>query len=45
MKNKRNNHISKIISKRHNIFTENLAIFFSNTGKTGNVPELEFDIF
>ena len=45
MKNKRNNHISKIISKRHNIFTENLAIFFSNTGKTGKGPELEFDIF
>ena len=45
MKNKRNNHISKIISKRHNIFTENLAIFFSNAGKTGKVPEFEFGIF
>ena len=34
-----------IMSKLHSIFTENFAIFFSNAGKTGSVPEFEFDIF
>ena len=31
--------------KRHDTFTENFTIFFSNAGKTVNVPELEFDKF
>ena len=31
------------MSKSHGIFTENSAIFCSNAGKTGNVPEFEFD--
>ena len=34
-----------IMSKRHGIFTENFTIFFSKAGKTGSVPEFEFDIF
>ena len=34
MKNKRIDHISKIMSKRHGNFTENFTIFFSNAGKT-----------
>ena len=33
MKNKRIDHISKIMSKRHGIFTENFTIFFSNAEK------------
>ena len=37
--------ISNIISKCHGIFTENFTIFFSNAGKTGNVPEFKFDNF
>ena len=37
MKNKRSDHISN--STRHAIFTGNFNIFFSNAGKTGNVPE------
>ena len=37
MKNKRIDHISKILSKRYDIFTENFTIFFSNAGKTVNV--------
>ena len=45
MKNKRIVHISKIMSKRHDIFTENFTIFFLNAGKTLNVPEFEFDKF
>ena len=45
MKNKRIDHISKIMSKRHYIFTENFTIFFSNAGKTTNFPEFEFDKF
>ena len=45
MKNKRIHHVSKIMLKRHDIFTENFTIFFSNAGKTVNVPELEFDKF
>ena len=45
MKNKGIHHISKIMLKRHYIFTENFATFFSNAGKTANVPEFEFDIF
>ena len=31
--------------KRHCIFIENLTMYFSNAGKTGNMPELEFDKF
>ena len=45
MKNNRINHISKIMSKRHNIFTEIFTIFFSNAAKTVNVPESELDKF
>ena len=41
MKNKRIVHISKIMSKRHDIFTENFTIFFLNAGKTLNVPEFD----
>ena len=43
MKNKRIDHISKIVSKRHDIFTENFTILSSNAGKTLNVSEFEFD--
>ena len=43
MKNKRIDHISNIMSKHHGIFTENFTIFFSNAGKTGNLPEFEFE--
>ena len=43
MKNKRIDHISKIMAKRHGIFSENFTTFFSNAAKTGNVPEFEFD--
>ena len=42
MKSKRIDHIIKIISKRHGIFTKNYIIFFSNEGKTGNASEFEF---
>ena len=42
MRNKRIDHISNIMPKRHGIFTENLH-FFSSAGKTRNVPEFEFD--
>ena len=45
MKNKRIDHISKIMSKRHDIFTENFTIFFPNAGKTVNMPEFDFDKF
>ena len=45
MKNKRIDHRSKIMLKRLDIFTENFTIFFSNTGKTVNVPEFGFDKF
>ena len=34
----------KIMSKRDGIFTENITLFL-NAGKTGNVPEFEFDKF
>ena len=34
------------MSKSQSIFTETLlTIFFSDTGKTGNVPEFEVDKF
>ena len=36
MKNKRIDHIIKIISKHHGIFTENITIYFSNAGKMGS---------
>ena len=41
MTNKRNDHVSNIILKCHDIFTENFTIFFFflNAGKIGNVPE------
>ena len=43
MNSKQFDHVSIIMSKRHDIFTENFTIFFSNAGKTVNVPEFEFD--
>ena len=42
MKNKRIDHISKITSKCHGIFSENFTMIFSNAGKTGNVLESNF---
>ena len=39
MKNKRIDLI------RHDIFTQNYTIFFSNAGKTGKVTEFEFSKF
>ena len=45
MKSKWIDHISKIMSKCHDIFTENFTIIFSNAGKTVNVLEFEFDKF
>ena len=42
MENKRIDHISKIMAKHHDIFTGNFTIYFSNAGKTVNVPEFEF---
>ena len=33
------------MSKSNGVFTENFTIFFSNTGKTGNVSEFAFDKF
>ena len=45
MKNKWIDHVSQIMLKRQDIFTENFTIFFSNAGKTVNVPEFEFDKF
>ena len=45
MKNKRIDHISKIMSTRHSIFTENFPMFFSNAGKTEDVLEFEFHKF
>ena len=48
MKNKEIDHISKIMSKSHGIFTENFTVFwgfFSNGGETRSVLETEFDKF
>ena len=45
MKNRPIDYISNIMPKHHGIFTENFTIFFSNAGKTKNVPEFEFDKF
>ena len=39
MKNKRLDHISKIMLKRHIIFTKNYTTSFSNARKTRNVPD------
>ena len=33
MKNKRTDHISNIMSKRHGSFLKNFTVFFSNAGK------------
>lgn len=41
MKTKQNHHKSKIMSKYHNTFIENLTIFLPSVGKTEN--EKEFD--
>ena len=44
--NEKQNHLtSNNMSKRHGIFTENFIIFFSKAGKTGKVPEFQFDKF
>ena len=45
MKIKLIDHISKIMSKRHGIFSENFPIYFSNARKTEDVLEFEFDKF
>ena len=45
MKNKRIDDISKRMTKRPSIFTENFPIIFSNAEKTENVPEFEFGKF
>ena len=45
MKSKSIDLISNIMSKGHGIFTEKFNNFFSNVGKTGNVPKFKFDIF
>ena len=45
MKSKQIDPISKFMSKSHGIFNKNFTISFSNPGKTGNVPEFEFDKF
>ena len=42
MKNKGNNHITNIMSERHDIFIENFTIFFSNGEKIENMPEFEY---
>ena len=42
MRNKRIDHISNIMSKRHGIFTGNFIIFFSSAEKAGNVLEFKF---
>ena len=36
-------YVSNIILEGRGAFTENFAIFFSNTGKTNNLPEFEFE--
>ena len=44
--NEKQNHLtSNNMSKHHGIFTENFIIFFSKAGKTGKVPEFQFDKF
>ena len=45
MKNKSINYISNIMSKLHGIFTETFTIFFSNAGKTINIPENKYSKF
>ena len=45
MKNKLIEQISKIISKRYDIFTKNFIFSFQMQEKTVNVPEFEFDKF
>ena len=42
---KQNDLINNNMSKRHAIFTENFIIFFSKAGKTGKVPEFQFEKF
>ena len=42
IKDKQIDHITKIMSKRHDMFAENLTISFPNAGTTGNVFEFEF---
>ena len=39
MKNKRIDHMSHIMSKRHGIFAKNCTIFFSYAGKIENSVE------
>ena len=45
MKNEGIENISKITSKGHDIFCRELYHLSSNAGKTGNVPEFEFNKF
>ena len=45
LKSKRIDFKSKIKSKRYGVFTKNFNIFFSNAGKTRNVPGFELDKF
>lgn len=45
MRNKRIDHVSKIMSNRPDIFTDNYTIFPSNTENTGKVPEFEYNKF
>ena len=45
MKNKRIDHISNIMSKHYDIFTENLIIFFSNATLTGNMTNCRIPYF
>ena len=45
MKNKRIDYISKTMSKRHDIFTQNFTVFFTNAGKTVIMTQFEFDKF
>ena len=44
-KNMRIDHINKIMSRRHNIFTEKFTTLFSIAVKTENVPEFDLDEF
>ena len=45
IKNKRIDHVSKIMSKRPDIFTDNYTISPSNAEKTGEVSEFEYNKF
>ena len=42
---KQTNRPYKQYSNRQDVFTENFTIFFSNAGKTENVPEFKLERF